>query len=327
VKCFKIKKTSKRLKVEEVEEKEAVAKKTSSGDAVKDATEKKEEEKVGVEVKEESDKDEPKTDVETKEETPNKKDDDPKISSFAQVDVEKNEKVPSEEKEDNETSKDEVQKEETLDLSSEKKDDEKEKASTPTDDKPEEEKEKAENWLSDVKPEENTEEEGGGGGKKKVFFIILILVIIAGIVAGGVYYYQTNMSGDVQVTETVIQEEAAPVVVEDLDEEDATGSAEIDQTKYLVNILNGSGVAGEAGKVAVLLNDLEFDTVDTSNAQSYDYIGTEVWYKESVDEETIESIKSSIEEDYIVTEADENLDDDHDYDIEIIVGSKKAESS
>jgi hypothetical protein len=231
-----------------------------------------------------------------------------KISSFSLADVKKSD-----------TSVKTAKEEEPLDLTSTART---ENAEEEPEDKSSSapETEKAKDWLSDVKPEETMTDEKEGGGKKKFFVILLILVILGGVIAGGVYYYQTNMANISESTS-----EPTPVVEEPTPTPNATeasNSAEIDYSKYSVSVLNGSGIVGEAGKAAALLDDFEFKSVDTGNAGSYDYTKTEVATKEDVPTALYDEIQTALEENYVITKADKSLDEEYAYDIEIIVGTE-----
>lgn len=90
-----------------------------------------------------------------------------------------------------------------------------------------------------------------------------------------------------------------------------------------VNVLNGSGVPGEAGKVAKLLEELDIVEPDTGNAENYDYTTTYVSLKPNLPTSVYDSIKSVLA-DYTVMQGDP-LEEDHDYDVVVIVGvSSKA---
>lgn len=183
--------------------------------------------------------------------------------------------------------------------------------------KPEDPKE----WLKDIKPEIEGDTQNSSGGKK-IFFFILILVIVAGLIGGGIYYYQTQMAPlDTESTNEVMEKIAEPTSTPE--EEEASPSAEMSLDTYSVNVLNGSGIAGEAGKVSTALEAEGFENIDTGNASSYDYIETEVSLKEEVPTTVYDAIKNALEDTYIITKGDE-LDEDSEFDIEIIVGSKKA---
>ena len=317
-----VKSAHKRLKVEEVKDEETSVSKEVISSVDSSKKENEVVEKEPVEEKKESIETSKEEQVTVTDEKSDK--DEPKISSFAQVDVKKAVDIVKDEP---------AKKEEPLDLSTKDKiesvETEVEKEDDVVPEKVESETDKAKEWLEDMKPDQPADEESEeGGGKKKVFVIVFILAIISGIVAGGIYYYQTNITKSDVDTGVAIKEEETAVVEETATEEvtqESTESAEIDYSQITVNILNGSGIPGEAGRVSDLLSELEFSTPDTANADSYDYVETVVSSKEDVDESVIDSVTEILGATYMIEVSDENLDSDYDYDIEITVGSKKAD--
>jgi hypothetical protein len=256
------------------------------------------------------------TDTKTPSET-QKPADDQKISSFKLADVKESSNKTQETTEQKpEAAPTEEPK--TTDVNAEEKKEEK-----PAD--------KSHDWLSDVKTDDEAgENEEKEGGKKKIFIIILVIILLGALVGGGIYYYQTQINKNGETTE--VEKEELVVVptipVEEGDkEEGATESAEVELDVYEVNILNGSGIAGEAGKVSTLLELAGFDNIDTANADSYDFVNTEISLKEDIPNSVYREIKESLEDTYIVEKLDDPLGEDYDYDIEIVVGSQKAESS
>jgi len=178
----------------------------------------------------------------------------------------------------------------------------------------------AKKWLKSVSPELETESGSEKGSKAKIFIVIIVIAIILGIIAGGFYYYRSKVSSTPEKptqpstsTETVVTPEPT--------EEPVT--EEIDFSEYSVSILNGSGVPGEAGNAESLLSDLEFSSIDTGNAESYDYENTEVSLKGGLPRGIFTKIEEPLSEDYKVTLSETTLDEDSSFDIIIIVGSKK----
>lgn len=69
-----------------------------------------------------------------------------------------------------------------------------------------------------------------------------------------------------------------------------------------------------------ILEDAGYTVSDTTNADSYDYVKTEIRAKSSVSEDFIDQLKSEIPSDYTVVIGD-TLKDDSDADVIVIVGS------
>lgn len=174
------------------------------------------------------------------------------------------------------------------------------------------------------------EDDDSGPSVKKLFLIFLSALIVGALIVGGYFYWQST-----QVQSPTPEEESTEETSEEIREEateEATDSAETDEESeeaedssdfsgVSVQVLNGSGTAGEAGAVQGLLEGAGFDTFETGNADSYDYTDTEIQAKESVDQAVIDAIVAALEDSYTVSQQDP-LEDDTDFDIVIIVGQQ-----
>jgi len=178
------------------------------------------------------------------------------------------------------------------------------------------------------KTEEKVEKPAPENKEKTSFFILFISFLIglllgAGLI-GGFFYYRQKVE-NVATSETSL----TPIptysaeTVEGSPEASASASSKpsADFSKYSVQILNGSGIAGEAGKVETLLNDAGFSKTTTGNAKAYDYEETEVAMKESVSSSIFDEISSALSK-YSLKEAD-TLPSSSSYDVVITVGSTK----
>jgi len=181
-----------------------------------------------------------------------------------------------------------------------------------------------ESWLNEVKADDI--EESSKGGKKKIFVFFLVFVLMGALVGGGFYYYKTNIDKSLPVKVDRVGEVVTPTDDEILPVEKPE-EEEIDASLYAINILNGSGMPGEAGKVSDLLESLGFEDINTGNADSYDYIETEISLKEDSPEGLYDLVKETLEDSYIVSRSKTDLDEKSTYDVVVIVGSKKAQSS
>lgn len=186
---------------------------------------------------------------------------------------------------------------------------------------PAETKDASGDWLSSSSNSSGTMSKQKGS-KMKFVLIFLVVVAILAAVGGGIYYYTQNVSED-SSQQSLSGPSPQPQVVSPTATPTPT-SEPVDYSKLSLEILNGSGTAGEAGKVEDLVSDLDFDTVDTGNADSYDYEKTEVSLKESVSQTAYNEIKELLSKDYTVV-AGETLSDDYEYDVQIVVGSSGAE--
>lgn len=168
-------------------------------------------------------------------------------------------------------------------------------------------------------------------GTKLVIVVITILVVLGGIVGGGVLVYRNATSSPTgSDSQSPLPDSTNPAP--GTEQVDVTPSpipspqAEIDKSEFSINVLNGSGIAGEAGKVAALLEDADFETVDTGNADSYDFTGTEISVKAG-NTALLSAIEAALEDVYEIGDTDLTLDEDSEYDAVITVGTSKASTS
>jgi hypothetical protein len=92
---------------------------------------------------------------------------------------------------------------------------------------------------------------------------------------------------------------------------------------YKVQILNGTGIKGEALHVEALMEKLGFTTFGTGNADVYTYTNTEVKIKEGLPDALFEVVKQAIGGEYTTLRSKDVLTSNYAYDIQIISGKKK----
>ncbi len=177
---------------------------------------------------------------------------------------------------------------------------------------------------------ENYDEKGGAEKKKgsgffKTFLIILTVLSLAAVIAGGVYYYQKNIAGgnkeeqkeEVGEKQEVQQPTATPT------EEPVKETVKVDYSKYTLQVLNGSGIPGEAGKAKDLLKSLKFKSVLTGNASSYDFEKTTISLKENVPNQVFTEIKDLLSDTYDLESKAATSEDSSKYDVVVTVGQRK----
>jgi len=160
-------------------------------------------------------------------------------------------------------------------------------------------------------------------GSKSKLLIVFALLIIIGVIVGGFFYYKSSVQNKKTSDEPSAPQETEEVTPTPTEIPEETSTEEIDYSEYSVSILNGSGIPGEAGIVQGLLEELGFEDIDTGNAESYDYETTEISFKESVPGATFEGIQEVLGGEYTVKLTESTLDEDSSFDIIIIVGIKK----
>jgi len=183
-------------------------------------------------------------------------------------------------------------------------------------------------WLKDVRPDTSKEVERKSKSGLKVVIIIVVVLAVLGIIAGGVFYYQAgfNKKDKTLPNEPEQNQNQELKISPTITETPEPTLEEIDLSELSVNILNGSGITGEAGRVNELLTKLNFKEIETGNADSYDYTTTFVNLKQSIPNTVFDKISEALGDDYTV-EKDSVLEDSSEYDIEIIVGSQETEQT
>jgi hypothetical protein len=170
-----------------------------------------------------------------------------------------------------------------------------------------------------------SEEESGGGAGKKIFFVFLLALVIGALIVGGYFFLQSRKTQPEEkptpTTAPIVSPEASPSASVEDGKESTQSATESELAEYAVQVLNGSGISGEAGVVKDLLVEAGFKDVATGNADSYDYTSTEVQVKKDVPNSVFTAIKDALS-DYVVTEGNA-LSDNAKYDVVVIVGSEK----
>jgi hypothetical protein len=202
---------------------------------------------------------------------------------------------------------------------------------TPEQDKPEEtkpEKTEEEKKEEEVKPTETTE---GKPESDKIPAWIIILAFFGGLalgagLIGGIFYYRSSVSKTLSEVTPTPEEQTIPTEAETSSASPsaspkASPGAKNDFSKYSLQILNGSGISGEAGRVDALLEKAGFTKTTTGNAKAYDYEETEVAIKASLPDTVYEAISSALST-YELKKADP-LSSSSSYDVVITVGKSK----
>lgn len=151
---------------------------------------------------------------------------------------------------------------------------------------------------------------------------IAIGIFLTLLVVGGAYYFINNANVNNEKTEELI--EMAPVVEEVIEEEIPIEEEEIpivEKSEITIQVLNGSGVPGQAGATQELLLDIGFENVEVGNADNQDYQNTILTFDKNVPNLYTEEIGDLLKETYEnVLEDTPDEDDTINYDIVIITG-------
>lgn len=148
--------------------------------------------------------------------------------------------------------------------------------------------------------------------KTSLLAILINVFLLLGLIFLGFIYYKDKTASKESLTATTASSSITTPT--------PTKAEEIIISEYKVRVLNGSGIPGEAGKVANTLEGAGFENIETADASSYDYADTEVQMKQEVPSTLYEKIKETLTN-YNVTKAD-SLDEDSQFDVVVIVGTK-----
>lgn len=164
------------------------------------------------------------------------------------------------------------------------------------------------------------------------FFLITFLVaIFVFVVSGAVYVYFSGLEqlDDPKESQTPNptpaysqKPEATPVASESAKPSASPSSSPLSVSSLKVNILNGSGKIGEAGKAKTLVEKKGFKVASVGNANTFNFTDTIIQAKASVPEASIKLMQEAISASYIVKVGDK-LDSKNTYDIIITVGTKQ----
>lgn len=169
-------------------------------------------------------------------------------------------------------------------------------------------------------------------------FVRSIAPVIIGIVVGFltgltvIYYYQNNSGSfsffsflqknkekttqevNIQISPTLTEVVSTPSPTEVVSQKDL----------YDITILNGSGKAGEAGRLEKTLKEKGYSVLEIGNADASNYKETEVRAKEEIAESFLTALKKDLALTYTLTEGVDALNRNNESDIIIVIGSLTA---
>ena len=146
---------------------------------------------------------------------------------------------------------------------------------------------------------------------QKIAIILAVCIfLIVGLLVSSKKIFNKNADYISPVVENIPQNTPTPIP-----------TISIDSLK--IQVLNGSGVAGEATKVSTLLSQNKFKVINTGNALNYDYVKTEIQAKELVSTQIINLLVESLKNDYTSTVSATKLAASSEYDIIVTTGKTK----
>lgn len=149
---------------------------------------------------------------------------------------------------------------------------------------------------------------------KTIVWIVLIVLGLGALIGGGIYFYKARTAGN-QTTpsETVSAPTPTP-----------TSAQEVNLAEYNIQVLNGSGIAGEAGRAKALLAKAGFEDFEVGNAKTYDYTDTEIRTMSDTPNKVYDAAEDALTDGGYSVKRGTTLSVDSDFDIVITVGSKRV---
>lgn len=156
-------------------------------------------------------------------------------------------------------------------------------------------------------------------GKGKMFLLLSgIILLVGGLTVGGILFSQKALEGRTPSESTESTPTIIPTIVNTTD---ITPTPEITKKDLKISVLNGSGIAGLAGKAKTFLEGLGYQVVNTGNAEVFTYETTEVSIKEDK-QMFLADIVKSLSGKYTLSAKNPTLDSQSKFDIVITLGKK-----
>ncbi len=169
-----------------------------------------------------------------------------------------------------------------------------------------------------ITPQVDKTEEAQPKFNKKNLLFGLVSGTFAFVVGLGVFYALGQIINTTELPST----SPSPSADITASPPEATSSPSL-SNELKVQILNGSGVVGEAAYVEGLLTPIGLTLITLGNADRYDYENTQLQRKETVTPDALRVVKSALEKEYLVSVSSDLLTKDSEYDLLIVVGKKK----
>lgn len=162
--------------------------------------------------------------------------------------------------------------------------------------------------------------------KKTVGLILLLIALV--LVGGGVFYFLSLKKNQENKTRGNAVETSAPMVIEEKETSTLTPTATpaevVDKKSVSIQVLNGTGIVGEAAYLQDRLNSLGYTSVKVGNAAKQDYESTQVTFSSSLSSSVVSEITKELEKIYQKVETKKSSSTS--YDVEIITGLRSGQT-
>lgn len=162
---------------------------------------------------------------------------------------------------------------------------------------------------------------GTKGGSKKIIFILVAVITLLAIAGLGYYLLSTPKEEMEEASEETSISENETTETPEL----TPTTMEASKADISVSLLNGTGIAGEAGSLKTEMEKLGFSKIETGNADATSYKETIVTYSTDIPQSVKDEILASLGKIYQTVETKtQSLTSSK---IEIIIGLKKGQSA
>lgn len=149
-------------------------------------------------------------------------------------------------------------------------------------------------------------------GSKKLFWVLIVVFALLGAAAGGVGIYLQNRPSAEPAPSPTPEASALP---------SPSPETKLNREDISIQVLNGSGVTGAAGKAKDYLEGLGYTVDNVGNANSSDYTQTEISTTTSA-QKYVDMLTEDLGSNYTVSDQVGSLGSDSSYDVVIILGSE-----
>lgn len=164
-------------------------------------------------------------------------------------------------------------------------------------------------------PAESSKETAFWSTKTGKLWVIGFFCLILVAVASFLFIFRLGMQDEVQ-PKAVLQASPSPTALP------TPSPSEVDKSAYKIQVLNGSGIKGEAAAVKASLDEEGFVVSAIGNADKSDYEESTISIKKGVEKEFVLEVKEALGS-YTFSEQETELSKSSDVDMVVIIGSKQ----
>ena len=134
---------------------------------------------------------------------------------------------------------------------------------------------------------------------KKSINPIFIIVPVFLLILGGLAYFvfKGSSTQDASVSPTPGSQELKAVVTPS-PSPSPTPTPNVDKSTISVKVLNGTGVAGEAGYLQGILKNLGYSKIETGNSDTSDATSTTIVYSSNISQSLVDELTSKLKTEY-----------------------------